>query len=460
MLRGRFLRTSTFRLTLSYVAVFGVSVLAMLAFIYWSTSQSIRRQVDDAVTAEVDALTQHFRLEGPQALADILNRRSQSRSLNGALYLLAGPDGAVIAGNVAAWPVEPAENGRWLLVPLGGEETAVGRAQSTTLDGGYRLLVGRDLRVLDHFQTVMIEAMAWALLAMLVVGGGGGYVLSRWALMRIDGIRRGAERIMRGDMAHRMDRSGSGDEYDRLVDTLNAMLDRIALLMDGVRTVANDVAHDLRSPLTRMRADLEEAVLRGRDEAELRRTCERVMADADDLLVTFNALLSIAEAEAGVGLASPVAVDLAPLIDDAIDLYGPLAEDAGLTLVIDLAPADLVVLGSRELLFRVLSNLIDNAIKYAPAGGIITVGAGPADDRSTVDLWVADTGPGIPEADRERVLGRFVRLDLSRTTPGNGLGLALVAAIARMHRAPLSLEDAAAGQGLRVRLRLPRVAAA
>lgn len=457
MLRGRFLRTSTFRLTLSYVAVFGVSVLLMLAFIYWSTSQSIRRQVDDAVTAEVDALTQHFRLEGPQALADILTRRSRSRSLNGALYLLVDPEGTVVAGNVAGWPDQPPENGRWLMVPLGGEETAVGRAQSTTLDGGYRLLVGRDLRVLDDFQTVMIEAMAWALAAMLLVGGGGGYVLSRWALMRIDGIRRGAERIMAGDMAHRMDRSGSGDEYDRLVDTLNAMLDRIALLMDGVRTVANDVAHDLRSPLTRMRADLEEAVLRGRDEAELRRTCERVMADADDLLVTFNALLSIAEAEAGVGLASPVAVDLAPLIDDAIDLYGPLAEDAGLSVDTALAPGALVVIGSRELLFRVLSNLLDNAIKYTPAGGTITVGAGPADARATIDLWVADTGPGIPEADRERVLGRFVRLDLSRTTPGNGLGLALVAAITRMHRATLSLEDAVPGSGLRVRLRLPRV---
>lgn len=471
MLRGRFLRTSTFRLTLAYVAVFGASVLLLLGFIYWQTAQSISRQVDDTVTAEIDALVQHYRLEGLPGVAALITERTGPRNLNGALYLLADPAFRPIAGNVAAWPAAADTHGRWLMFPIGGDEAAFGRAQAIRLHGGYHLLVGRDTRALDHFQTLMIEAMAWAFMGTLLLGGGGGYVMSRRVLGRIDGITRSAERIMRGDIAHRIPHEGNGgrknnaDEYDRLVDTLNAMLDRIEALMDGVRTVANNVAHDLRSPLTRMRADLEQAVISGGTPEELRTTCESVMAEADALLVTFNALLSIAEAEAGVGLAAPQPVDLRALAEDVVDLYGPLAEDAGLTLTIQnpgLNPGPNpgenvsglpIVTGSRELLFQALSNLLDNAIKYTPAPGRITVGVTPRPATRDVDLWIADSGPGIPDADRARVLDRFVRLDASRTSPGNGLGLSLVSAISRLHRATLTLEDAE--PGLCVRLRLP-----
>lgn len=452
MLRGRFLRTSTFRLTLAYVGLFGVSVLALLAFIYWQTAQSISRQVDDTVTAEVDALTQHYRLEGLPGLIDLIGERTGPRNLNGALYLLTDAAYRPLAGNLAAWPAAADARGRWLVFPIAGDEAAFGRAQATDLAGGHHLLVGRDTRALDHFQTLMIEAMAWAFVGTLLLGGGGGYILSRRVLGRIDGITRGAERIMRGDIAHRIRREGSDDEYDRLADTLNTMLDRIEALMDGVRTVADSVAHDLRSPLTRMRADLEQAVLAGGSAETLRRTCESVMAEADTLLVTFNALLSIAEAEAGVGLAAPQAVDLTALVEDVRDLYEPLAEDAGLAMEMTVPAEPCVVTGSRELLFQALSNLVDNAIKYTPPPGRLAIVVAPDRGAGTVDLWVEDSGPGIPEADRRRVLDRFVRLDGSRTTPGNGLGLSLVAAIARLHDAPLALEEATTG--LRVRLRL------
>jgi signal transduction histidine kinase len=472
MLGRRLLHTGTFRLTLAYAALFGISVLLVQVFIYWSTAQSISHQVDETVSADIDALTQHFRLEGVSGLIDLIGQRTGQRNLNGALYLLTDATGRPLAGNLAAWPGNADDHGRWLTFPLdgplgdplGGEEAAYGRAQAVALPGGHHLLVGRDTRALDQFQALMIDAMAWSLAGTLLLGGGGGYLLSRRALGRIDGITRGAERIMRGDIAHRMPRDGSNDEYDRLVDTLNAMLDRIEALMEGVRTVANTVAHDLRSPLTRMRADLERAVLSGGDAEALRTTCEAVMAEADGLLVTFNALLSIAEAEAGVELAAPQAVDLDALVDDLTDLYGPLAEDADLDIRTTGHGYGLRATGSRELLFQALSNLVDNAIKHADRPGLLTIGlaadpgaggamgAGAAPD--TVDLWVADSGPGIPESERARVLERFVRLDASRTTPGNGLGLSLVAAIARLHRARLTLEDAR--PGLRVRLRLPR----
>lgn len=452
MLRGRFLRTSTFRLTLAYVGLFGVSVLLVLGFITWSTAQSISRQVDDAISAEIDALTQRHRLGGLEALIERINDRIGPRNVNGGLYLLTDAAHRPLAGNIAAWPSAVDAQGRWLTFPLGDAEAARGRARAAELEGGHRLLVGRDTRAVDHFQTLMVEAMAWALAGTLLLGGGGGYVLSRRTLGRIDDITRGAERIMHGDMGHRIPRAGSGDEYDRLVDTLNAMLDQIAALMDGVRRVADTVAHDLRSPLTRLRGDLERAVLAGGSAEDLRAACEAAMADADGLLATFRALLSIAEAESGVGLAEAHPVDAAALIADVVDLYGPVAEDAGLTLETPAPPPPTLVLGNRELLFQALTNLVDNALKYTPPPGRIAIGleAGPA---GSVDLVVADSGPGIPQADRARVLDRFVRLDAARTTPGNGLGLSLVAAIARKHRAALLLEDAA--PGLRVRMRLP-----
>lgn len=449
----RFLRTTAFRLTLAYTAVFGVSVLILLTLIYWATAQNIARTVDETITAEIDALAQHYRTRGLQGLVEAIEKRTGPGNVSGALYLLTDFRYRPIAGNVSAWPVDAAEQGSWVVFPLAGDgtEAAFGRARAFRLSGGFNLLVGRDTRALDRFQDLMAEAMAWALAGTIVLGLGGGVLVGRRVLARIDAIARGAETIMRGDVSHRMGTTGSGDEFDRLALTLNAMLDQIERLMTGIRTVSNNVAHDLRSPLTRMRARLEAAVTQGETVEDLRETCAEVLAEADTLLVTFNALLSIAEAESGVPLAETVAVDLGALVEDVTDLYGPVAEEAGLTM--EAAPAvGLAVQGSRELLFQALSNLVDNAVKYTPAGGRVRVAAEAGED-GVVALVVEDTGPGIPAAERDRVLERFVRLDASRTTRGNGLGLSLVAAIVRMHRAALRLEDAR--PGLRVVVRFP-----
>lgn len=444
----RFLRTSAFRLTLAYTAVFGVSVLILLGAIHWATAQNIGRAIDDTIASEIDALAQHYRTAGLAGLVRAIEARTGPQNVSGALYLLTDPHLRRIAGNVTAWPANADEVGSWVVFPLAGDgtEAAYGRARAFRLQGGFMLLVGRDTRALDRFQNLMAEAMTWALAGTLVLGFGGGLVVSRRVLARIDALNRGAETIMRGDVSHRMQTDGSGDEFDRLAATLNQMLDQIERLMTGIRTVSNNVAHDLRSPLTRIRTQLEQAVAQGGSAEELRETAAQAMAEADALLVTFNALLSIAEAEAGVGVASAVAVDLGALVEDVVDLYGPLAEEKGLAMTAAV-PDGVAVQGSRELLFQALGNLVDNAIKYTPAGGTIHVAATATDAPA---LEVSDSGPGIPEADRARVTDRFVRLDASRSTPGNGLGLSLVAAIVRMHRARLEFSDNA--PGLRARI--------
>jgi signal transduction histidine kinase len=250
-----------------------------------------------------------------------------------------------------------------------------------------------------------------------------------------------------------MSTTGSGDEFDRLAATLNAMLDQIEHLMTGIRTVSNNVAHDLRSPLTRMRAQLETAVDQAQTVESLRETCTSVLAEADGLLATFNALLSIAEAESGVRLKDAAPVNLGALATDAVELYEPLAEDRQLSLTAS-ATEGASVLGNRELVFQALSNLLDNALKYTPPGGRVHVSVLPPTADHGPVLEVRDSGPGIPPEDRNRVTERFVRLDASRSTPGNGLGLALVSAIARSHGAGLELEDAA--PGLAARLVFPR----
>lgn len=450
----RFLRTSTFRLTALYAGVFGASVLAILAFIYWSTAQSIERQTEEAILDEIEILHQRFQGGGVRALVKAISERSLPEALGNGVYLLVNSDHNRLAGNLKQWPNGDGLADPWLFFqpnssPDGGDAAALGRV--FTLPGGLSLLVGRRIAELERFHEVMLEAMLWACGGTLLLGIGGGLAVSRHTLHRIDAINRDAAWVMRGDMAHRMATDGSGDEFDRLAHTLNEMLTQIEQLMTGVRTVANNIAHDLRSPLTRMRGELERAVDYGGSAEELRDTCARVMAEADALLVTFNALLSIAEAEAGMAVTEMRPVDLTMMAEDIVDLYGPVAEDKGLSLEVSAAPG-VVVAGNRELLFQALTNLVDNAIKYTPAPGCVSVEA--ASLGPMIELRVIDSGPGIPVEERDNVRQRFTRLDESRSTPGNGLGLSLVSAIARLHRAQLILGDSSP-HGLSATLRFP-----
>ena len=283
----------------------------------------------------------------------------------------------------------------------------------------------------------MLDALYYAMALTLVLGVGGGLLISRRMLNRLGAINRAAERIMTGDLTHRIATSGSNDEFDRLSDALNAMLEEIRRLMNGMRTVTDNIAHDLRSPLTRMKGRLEMLLRETPDSQAQRQAIERTISDADQLLATFTALLSIADAESGSARATMSPLDLGELAADVVDLYGPAAEERAISM--QCGGGGGAVVGSRQLLFQAVANLADNAIKNTPAGGTITLAVETGGNE--VKLTVTDTGPGIPEPERERVLEPFVRLDSSRSTPGSGLGLALVAAIVRLHGGRLELAD-------------------
>jgi len=286
---------------------------------------------------------------------------------------------------------------------------------------------------------------------MLVLGLVGGIVLSRRALARIEAINRTSDRIMAGEFDRRVPLKGSGDEFDRLAQNLNAMLDQIERLMAGMRQVTDNIAHDLRSPLGRLRSRIEVALIEPPSTERYRDVLQQTIGEADNLLATFTALLDIAEAEAGSPRGRMAPLDLAAFAHDLADLYEPVADEKALRLTIETGPDPILIRGDRHMLSRAIANLVENALKYTPAGGTIAVGV--AAEGALARLTVADDGPGIPAEERERVFDRFYRLEASRTTEGNGLGLSLARAVVHLHGGTIALEDNA--PGLRAVVSLP-----
>jgi hypothetical protein len=326
---------------------------------------------------------------------------------------------------------------------------------SFLLSEGYHLMVGRNLRERENFENLIQQSLVWSVIITIALGGLGGYIMSRDMRRRLEAINATTLRIMRGDMHERIPVVGTDDEFDRLSVNLNNMLQQIDRLMLAMREVSDNVAHDLRSPLTRIKSRLEVTLLTQKNAAEYRQALEQTVSEVDNVLSTFNALLSIAQAEGGAARGDMERLDLAALCADVAELYEPLAEAKDLALTATLA-GSAPIKGNRHLLFQAIANLIDNAIKYsAPGGGAVSISAAIVGDK--VEVVVADRGPGIPARDRERVLQRFVRLEQSRTTPGNGLGLSLVTAVMTLHDGTLELGDNA--PGLKVILRLPLAAA-
>lgn len=461
MARFRLLPTgATARFALIYFALFAVSVLLLLGWVYIRTVPMLDRQVGETVAAELRGLADQAREGGLPGLVEAIERRSGEGGDPDGVYLLVGPEGRKLAGNLGTWPESAKGDGEWLLLDLqrrtesGLQPREVG-ARSFALQSGHRLLVGRDFGARARYAGALVEALGWALGAALLLGLGGGWLLSRNVATRVEQVSGTARQIMRGDLSQRMPKDGSGDEFDRLSDSLNAMLQRIEELMTGLRTVSDSLAHDLRSPLTRLKGRIELALRGPEDPAAYREALERALAEADRLLATFAGLLSIARAEAGAAKAQFEPLDLARLAEEIGELYEPAASEAGIAWHGEIA-ASAPVYGHRQLLAQMLSNLLDNALKYGGAGGSLSLAVRA--DAERVELAVADAGPGIPERDRQAVLQRFVRLDESRRAPGSGLGLSLVAAVAKLHDAELRLEDNA--PGLRVRLVFERGPAA
>ncbi len=318
--------------------------------------------------------------------------------------------------------------------------------QVVQLPDGFHLLVGRDLEERERLYAIISNAGRWSSALVIVLGLAGGFFVSRRVLNRIDAMTETAHTIMAGDLAGRLPVAGTGDELDRLADNVNAMLERIEALMRGLKEVSDNIAHDLKTPLTRLRNRCEQALRGAKGEADYRMALESTIAESDELIRTFDALLMIARAESGHARDNMTEFDAAEIARDVGELYEPLADEKGLALTVD-APAAAPVRGNRELVSQALANLVDNAIKYAgpkptetnnvPAEIVVKAGV----DGDRVTLTVADHGPGIPDADRDRVVERFVRLEQSRSQSGSGLGLSLASAVARLHGGELKLED-------------------
>jgi signal transduction histidine kinase len=450
-------KTSTFRLALAYLGLFSISVVALLGLIYWQTVVYADKQNDETIDAEIVGLTEQYRQRGLTGLIEVIADRSDPERGSSMLYLLTDAEQRPLAGNLSRWPdLTVGEDGwmRFTLDPgrLSDARRHEARATSFVLAGGYQLLVGRDLAERTQFTHRIVSALGWSAGLTLLLGLLGGSFLSRWVLARLETINRASDLVMAGEFGRRIPVRGTGDEFDRLAQNLNTMLERIERLMAGIRQVSDNIAHDLRTPLGRLRARMEMAL---RDERAtpdlLRESLAQAIDDADQLLQTFAALLQIAEAEAGTIPTDMAPLDLATLLEALVDFYEPVAEERAITLAASLPARPVEIRGNRHLLGRALSNLVENALKYTQSGGhaAVTLTVQPA----TALITVADDGPGVPSEDRDRVFDRFVRLEQSRTSEGKGLGLSLARAAIGLHGGAIRLEDNA--PGLRVIVELP-----
>jgi hypothetical protein len=436
-----FLRTLAFRIVLIYVMVFAISAAALVGFTYWNTKHALDSQTDETIEAEITGLAEQYQRLGLGGLTDVII----SRSIRGGpgLYLLTDVQHRPIAGNLDAWPKVIQRPGHFVEFDyekrIGGvaaKRRARGRAFSLT--GGFQLLVARDVHERHETSRLLSTTLPWSILLMLVLGLIGGAVISRNLLARLDVINNTSREIMAGDLTRRIPVAGSADEFDTLAENLNRMLDRIERLMRGMREVTDSVAHDLRTPLNRLRNRIDAAQRRLPADSVEAAEIDLAAVEIEQLIATFNALLLIAEAEAGMAREAMAPVDLREIVEGISELYGPVAEESGIAL--SAAPSGSApVLGNRSLITQALANLVDNAIKYSGKDGKVSI-AIDATPRG-VALSVADNGVGIAPEDRARVLDRFVRLEASRHSPGTGLGLSLVVAVARLHDAQFDLTD-------------------
>ena len=454
-------RTTTFRLSLTYLALFSAAAIVAIVYIYWNTTVLLSRQLNQTIDAELKGLAEQYRAGGLDQLVRIVAERSGTPG--NSLYLVADSEGQRLAGNLSAvspelWnslgPVEFV----YQRPATGGVEKRLAFANVFRLASGYRLIVGRDIEDRRELARMVRSAMLWGLGVMALFGIGGGYWVSRKLLARIDALAETTRTIMDGDLTGRLPVTGSGDELDRLSESLNLMLARIEQLMAGLREVSDNIAHDLKTPLNRLRNRVEQALREPYGEAAYREVLERTIEEADGLIKTFNALLSIARIEAGAGGDNREKLDVSALLRDVAELYEPVAEERGIELRAE-TDAPIFVRADRQLLGQAIANLIDNALKYGAPERSSGNGSRPEVEVSAhakgpiAEIVVTDRGPGVPVPDRERVLDRFVRLEASRSEPGSGLGLSLVAAVARLHGGILRLEDNE--PGLRVVLALP-----
>jgi signal transduction histidine kinase len=459
---GKLFNTTAFKLTLVYLTVFALFAAFLLGYFAWNTRRLITEQITRTVDAEITGLAEQYNQGGIRRLVFIIDARA--RRPGSSLYLVTTFTGDGLAGNVGLLGEGVLEHSGWTETVYrrlddaeGSEHHALVRVYE--LPGGFRLLVGRDLDERERLYDVILAAGQWSIALVIILGLTGGFFVARRVLHRVDAMTETSRTIMAGDLSGRLPTTGSEDELDRLAANLNVMLERIEALMRGFKEVSDNIAHDLKTPLTRLRNRAEEALRSGKGEGVYRAALEATIEESEELIRTFNALLMIARAESGQSSTPMSEFDAAEIARGVGELYDPLADEKGIALRIEAdtaAPAR----GNPELVTQALANLVDNAIKYAgpehaAANGTpaeVVVKAGASGDR--IVLTVSDHGPGIPEGDRARVVERFVRLERSRSEPGSGLGLSLASAVAHLHGGELKLESNE--PGLTATLTLPR----
>ena len=452
---ARTLRSTAFRLTLVIFGFGAVGAALVLGLVAVQVIKLVDEDTRAAISQEAESLIEQYDAGGIRRLGLVLAARS--RAPGGTIYLLTDAVGEPLVGNISQLPVALTQISGFAQTPyqtLDGSSKRQALARVYALPNGFRLLVGHDLGDRARIAAVMVRTLALSLVLFAGLAAVGAAFVARRVLRRIDAMNVSARALMAGDMTERLPVSGSGDELDRLAMGLNQMLARIGELMTGLSEVSDNIAHDLRTPLTRLRNHAEEALRINGDSADYRAALLRTIEESDGLIRVFDALLMIARAEAGAQGSASEPVDVCEAVADVAELYEPLAEEKGFKLSVECEPG-LALEGRRELIGQALANLLDNALKYgdcAPASGN-EIALTARRDGGDIVIEVADRGPGVPEADRERVFDRFVRLESARSRSGSGLGLSLVAAVARLHGGKVWLEDNA--PGLKVRLTLP-----
>ena len=461
----RLLSSTPFRLALAYMGAFVVAAALIVGFIAWRANDLLTNKVVETLEAEITGLREQFQAGGAERLAAVVAQRAGEPGSS--LYLLVDATGRKVAGNLDRVPPEFGGASRGSVFnyarPAPERRGTVSRLAvgvPLPVPGGLMLIVGRDIEDLHRFAGSMGQLGLWSIALLSILGIGAGLAVSRSVLRRIETITDASRTIMAGDLSKRIPLKGSGDELDRLSESLNGMLTRIEELIGALREVSDNIAHDLKTPLNRLRNRAEAALTHPDGPTTYRDGLVKTIEEADELIKTFNSLLLIARLEGGAVAESMVPVDPASIVGDIAELYEPVAEEAGLELVTSVAKG-LSLVVNRELVSQAVANLVDNAIKYSigddgkhAAGGSapkITLSMARVGD--AIEIAVGDRGPGVAPQDRERALQRFVRLEKSRSRPGSGLGLSLVAAVARLHGGSVRLEDNT--PGLRAVLTLP-----
>ena len=439
------------RLSLIYAVVFGLFAIALIAYTTLNTSRLLQQQTRQTIDEEIQDLSRIYRHGSMSRLIRVIERRA--RAPGASLYLISDTSGRIIAGNVL--DIEPGILSKtgWTKKPFpyqgfgqsdGPVRIAIARVFK--LPGGLRALIGRDLGEPNRFRSIAQRSLILALAGMVLLGILTWFFVGRRALKRIDSMSGSTKRILAGDLQERLPLSGSGDEFDRMSENLNQLLGRISKLDEGLKQVSDNIAHDLKTPLTRLRNKAEQTLTANPGKKTYQQAMEDIIAESDTLIRTFNALLMIARVEAGSRAGNFAKFDLSLVLQDVHELYEPLAEEAG--VIFELETTESVAInGNRELIGQAIANLVDNAIKYSVEGDVKphNISLKTKLNDTNVHVLVADNGNGIPFDDRERVKDRFVRLDQSRSKPGTGLGLSLVDAVARLHEGSLTLRDANPG---------------